>query len=156
MILEYSQLLSTAHRILDGKEAIVPQNGRKYKRWILDDESINSLLYKSTHVNHPSAIWCRASSANYQWLASLLLEVCKEYTYRYGKVHKAERDGIVEWLVANTPKNISSKAFTEPTPAMPEELKIKGDSIASYKNYYSSDKSHLFAWTKRSTPDFLT
>ena len=35
MCIEYAQLLSTAHRILDGKEYTVIQNGRRIKRWRL-------------------------------------------------------------------------------------------------------------------------
>ena len=39
-IKESTQLLSTAHRILDGKMVIIPnKNGRKMKRWILDDST---------------------------------------------------------------------------------------------------------------------
>lgn len=154
MILEYSQLLSTAHRVLDGRQGIDTVNGRHYKRWIME-EPVNSLLYKSTHVNHPSAIWCRDSAENYIWLSSLLVEVCKEYTYRYGKVHKAEEDGIVEWLVNNVPKKISNKPFTEPTPAMPDEYKDPKDSVDSYRTYYICEKYYLFSWTKRETPPWI-
>lgn len=154
MILEYAQLLSTAHRVIDGREAVVRQNGRNYKRWVIPEPQ-NSLLYKSTHVNHPSAIWCRYSVDNYAWLCSLLVETCKEYTYRYGKIHKAEKDGIVQWLVDNIPNNLKTKGFTEPTPAMPDEYKNPGCSIDSYRTYYICDKSSLFKWTKRETPEWI-
>jgi hypothetical protein len=59
MILEYCQLLSTAHRIIDGTETMAKsKTGRNVKRWVLDDER-ESLLYSATHINHPSAVWCR-------------------------------------------------------------------------------------------------
>ena len=63
MILEYAQLLSTAHRVLDGNE------------W-----ADHVGLYKATHKNHPSAIWARESAGNYFWLNKLFQELCKEYT----------------------------------------------------------------------------
>ena len=146
MVLEYAQLLSTAHRILDGTQSVgLSKTGRKQVRYVLPDER-ESILYSATHINHPSAIWCRQSSANYMWLAELLEECCKEYCYRYGKVHKVERDGLMQTLKNNFPKNISDKPFTEPTPAMPDECKVPGDSIKSYQNYYLMNKGHLWSW----------
>ena len=146
MILEYAQLLSTAHRVLDGVLTTgLSKSGRKRQLYILND-GLDKILYSATHVNHPSAVWCRQSSANYMWLAELLEECCKEYSYRYGKVHKVERDGLMQTLKNNFPKNISDKPFTEPTPAMPDECKVPGNSLQSYHNYYVMNKQHLWSW----------
>jgi len=146
MILEYCQLLSTAHRVLDGEMYIDKTvNNRNIKRWrLLDDRE--SILYSATHIHHPSAVWVRKSIGNYYWLSNLLVDLCKEYTYRYGKVHKCERDGLVQLLHDCTPDNMNVIAFTEPTPAMPDDVKIAGDSLASYRNYYISNKQHLASW----------
>ena len=46
--------------------------------------------YKLTHKNHPCSVWARTSLDNFKWLGELGLELCKEYTYRYDKVHKCE------------------------------------------------------------------
>jgi len=146
MILEYCQLLSTAHRVLDGEMYIDKTvNNRNIKRWRLLDNR-ESILYSATHINHPSAVWVRKSIGNYYWLSNLLVDLCKEYTYRYGKVHKCERDGLVQLLHDCTPDNMHVIAFTEPTPAMPDDVKIAGDSLASYRNYYISNKQHLASW----------
>jgi hypothetical protein len=146
MILEYAQLLSTAHRVLDGIQSVgLSKTGRKQTRYVLPDDR-ESILYSATHLNHPSAVWCRQSAANYMWLAELLEECCKEYSYRYGKVHKVERDGLMQTLKNIFPKNISDKPFTEPTPAMPDECKVVGDSLQSYRNYYLMNKGHLWSW----------
>jgi hypothetical protein len=147
MILEYAQLLSTAHRVLDGTPTIVlsATSGRKQTKYMLHGD-IDGVLYSATHINHPSAVWCRQSVANYMWLAELLEQLCGEYTYRYGKVHKVERDGLMQTLKNFIPKNIADKPFTEPTPAMPDDVKVPGDSIASYRNYYINNKTHLASW----------
>jgi hypothetical protein len=153
MILEYSQLLSTAHRVLDGQQYVDDSSGRRIKRWKLNNSFAgDQLLYKATHINHPSAIWARESKANYQWLAYLLVELCKEYTFRYGKVHKCEEIGLVKWLVNCIPENIPTKPFTQPTPAMPDQYKVKGDSVKSYRNYYVGDKQRMASWKKRQVP----
>jgi hypothetical protein len=152
MILEYAQLLSTAHRILDGTEFTgVSKTGRKQTRFVLSD-SRESILYSATHINHPSAIWVRKSDANYAWLFRLFGELMDEYTYRYGKTHACER---LADALSYRPKNIPKGSFTEPTPAMPDNYKVSGDSISSYKNYYLGDKQRMFAWKKRPTPDWI-
>jgi hypothetical protein len=154
MILEYAQLLSTAHRYLDGTQSVgTSKTGRKQTRYVLPDQR-ESILYSATHLNHPSAIWCRSNLENYLWLHSLLVTCCKEYTYRYGKVHKCEISGLVDAL-QKSPNNIAIGEFTEPTPAMPDDVKVENDSISSYRNYYIKNKTHLAKWKNRNVPEWF-
>lgn len=149
MILEYGQLMSTAHRVLDGVEYYgKTANGRNIKRWLLPDEREN-ILWKASHIKHPSGIWTRESRENYKWLYRLWFYLLQEYTYRYGKKHSAERMMSHFWLC---PTKIPNGPFTEPTPAMPEQYKVSGDSIRSYINYYVGAKQHLASWKKREIP----
>ena len=149
MILEYAQLLSTAHRVLDGTIVVgLSETGRKQSRYILPDNR-ESLLYIATHLNHPSAVWVRQSDKNYSWLFEMFESLLEEYTYRYGKKHACEK---LVWALEVRPNNIPRGNFTQPTPAMPDEVKIVGDSIASYRNYYINNKSHLAKWKKRPVP----
>jgi hypothetical protein len=152
MILEYAQLLSTAHRMLDGTEYIDASSGRKIRRWKLDDVQLETTLFKASHINHPSAIWCRLNTRNYMWLSELLEQTCVEYTHRYGKVHSVQRSGLMQMLKNNFPKNLSEGRFTEPTPAMPDECKVPGNSIQSYRNYYIMKKNHFAKWKNRPVP----
>ena len=133
MILEYAQLFCTAHRELDGSNA---------------DEN----LYKSTHKNHPSAKWVRENAYNYWWLYQLWIKLCDEYTYRYSKTHLT--DTKLRKLLRYPPKNIPlNTVFTQPPPAMPDDVKHI-DSIVAYRNYYKKYKSHIATWTKREAPDW--
>jgi len=154
MILEYAQLLSTAHRVLDGIPSVgLSASGRKKTSYVLMDQR-ESILYSATHINHPSAIWCRKGIVQYRWLHNLLIELCKEYTHRYGKYHKVERDGLL-WALEKPPKNIHTDVWwSEPTPAMPDHYKVAGDSISSYKNYYLGDKTRMFSWKNRNQPSW--
>jgi hypothetical protein len=152
MILEYAQLLSTAHRVLDGTQSLcLSKTGRKQTRYVLSDER-EPILYTATHINHPSAIWVRQSDANYTWLFNMFVALMEEYTYRYGKIHACDR--LVDSL-SDKPKNIKQGLFTQPTPAMPDEYKVAGDAITSYHNYYIGDKSRMFSWKNRETPAFV-
>lgn len=150
MILEYAQLLSTAHRVLDGKEYIDASSGRKIKRWRLEDTSLEGHLYKATHINHPSAVWVRQSNNNYNWLVCLFQSLLSEYTHRYGKIHSCDR--LVYWL-RKPPINIPVGYLTQPTPAMPDEYKVS-DSVQSYRNYYLGAKNNMAKWKNRPIPEW--
>jgi len=153
MIIEYAQLLSTAHRVLDGVITEgKSQSGRKQTKYVLDDER-EGILYSATHINHPSAIWVRQSQANYVWLYELFGWLCNEYTHRYGKNHATAR---LDSELMIPPKNIPLGEFTEPTPAMPDTYKVKNDAIKSYQNYYIHDKSRFAKWKNRETPEWFS
>jgi len=133
MILETAQLLSTAHHVLDGENA--PEG-----------------LYKSTHKNHPSAVWARSSDANYEWLYLHYLALLDEYTFRYGKHHKS---GELQDILAALPRNIVVAEFVQPPPAMDASYIVSDSSVLNYRNYYKYGKSHLHKYTKREIPFFL-
>ena len=152
MILETAQLLSTAHRLIDGEEYTgKTATGRNVKRWRLPDER-EQHLYSATHINHPSAVWARASNNNYNWLYVHFCGLLAEYTYRYGKVHKCQ--AMQEWLM-RPPYGIPVGYLTPVTPAMPDEYKVPHDSVASYRNYYRGAKQRMHKWTKREAPEWI-
>ena len=94
MPIEYAQLMSTAHRMLDGHMYIGrTANGRRIKRWKLQDER-DDILYKASHVNHPSAVWVRESIENYFQMYKIYMATLAEFTHRYGKVHGASKPSM--------------------------------------------------------------
>lgn len=92
--------------------------------------------YKRAHWNHPSTKWVRESIQHYNWLVEHGLEICDQFTKRYGKLHKTQ--SVLEWLKQNKPQ-ISDNGFTPPPQCMPEEFKME-DTIEAYKNFYINDK----------------
>jgi len=156
MILEYAQLLSTAHRLVDGKLVEgKTKTGRKKKMWQLDDDR-DSILYNATHVNHPSAVWARDNYHNYKRLYALFVATCDEYTYRYGKVHLT--DTKLRNILATPPNFVDdhqTRILMDPTPAMPDECKITGDVIGSYRKYYIDKKADMAKWTNREPPEWF-
>ena len=131
MILESAQMLSTAHRVLDG-----------------DEYADESGLYKMAHKNHPSSIWVRASEDNYDWLWRHMCYLMKEYTYRYDKHHATER--LIDPL-CDPPENISRDEFTDPPQCMPAYCK-GDDTVQSYQTYYIVEKSDFATWKRREVP----
>jgi hypothetical protein len=127
MILETAQLLCGVHHVSESRY-IIP--------------------YKLSHKNHPCSIWARNSLSNYLYLCELGLDLCKEYTYRYGKRHKSQ--DVIEWCLVHKP-NITDIGFTEPAKAMPDEYKVD-DAVESYRNYYMGAKSGFAVWKNREKP----
>ena len=157
MILEYAQLLSTAHRILDGVEYVgKSKSGRKATRYLLSDDREHH-LYLASHLNHPSAKWTRHSACHYRWLFKLWIELMREYNYRYGKIHSAAR--LIPYL-KELPKNIPENGFSAPWRAMPEQFKADRSepdyTIKSYRAYYLGAKTSMFKWKNRPQPEWIT
>jgi len=154
MCTEYAQLLSTAHRVADGEVYVAKsknnRNIKKYRHPSLDDT-----LYLACHVNHPSNIWVRESAQNYRWLYDMWVNLCEEYTHRYGREHASY--GKLGEVLRETPVNLSNKkTFTQPTPAMKQypHCVVKGDSLMSYQNFYWEDKRKFAVWSKRDEPSW--
>jgi hypothetical protein len=132
MILETAQLLCGVHHVTAHDTA----------------HDTAHVPYKLSHKNHPCSIWSRESLSNYLYLCELGLELCNEYTYRYGKRHKSQ--DVIEWCLVNKP-NIKDIGFTEPAKAMPDEFKVKS-VVQSYRNYYMGAKSGFAVWKNREKP----
>ena len=157
MIIEYAQLLSTAHRVLDGvSKNVLTKSNRKYTTWIHPITLMETTLYKSTMRNHPSAIWARQSLSHYVYLKELWKNLCAEYTYRYGKVHITYTK-LIDVLEVN-PTNIPNVPFFDPPPAMSHFplCIVPNNSLHSYYNYYIVAKNYFAKWTKRPIPEWYS
>lgn len=108
------------------------------------------------HKNHPSSIWCRETKENYLWLYELAENLCAEYTFRTGKVHKTAEK--IEML--KTPPTLPFGQLTKFALAMPEEYKSE-DPVESYRNYYRNEKvfmkngKRMDTWTRRERPSWF-
>ena len=153
MIVEYAQLLSTAHRVLDGKIYIDTSSSRKIKRWKHPDADFDFNLYKACFVNHPSAVWVRESPWNYNWLQLLWKNLCEEYTYRYNKDH-ATYIKLARYLEI-LPTNLSFANDETVVPqCMPNDVKAN-NPVDGYRNYYVEYKKDFAKWTNRPIPEFM-
>jgi len=142
MVLEYAQMLSTAHRILD-------------------EDNAHPDLYKIAHKNHPSTIWTRSSKQHYDWLFRLFRMLSAEYSIRYGlindsrdtfKVHKSwEKLGKI---LETAPKNIKDNGWEDPPQCMPDDCK-DDDVVRAYRNYYIQEKKSFAKWNYTMKPKWM-
>lgn len=129
MPIEYAQLLSTT-LIHHGLEA----------------------PYKKTHENHPCAKWARLHKGNYTYLYDLAIAVGKEYTHRYGKLHKSTE------VLKDIPRLLDDKPL-ERSP-LPNCTSIKEDwpqlnLVDKYRLYYMRDKAHILTYKNREEPTWM-
>lgn len=156
MILEYAQLLSTAHRVLDGhKYYDLSKNGKKIARWKLDDPKMEAALYKASHINHPSAVWTRSSEDNYYWVYETFVSILNEYDARYKGYDKYESTRGLVPLLIERPENLTRVGFTQPPQCMPDEYKCD-DTVEAYRNYYIGDKASFAQWKYSAPPMWYT
>lgn len=140
MTCESAQILSTVHHTLDGVQ----------------------VGYKPTHSQHPSTVWTRSTSSNYQWLYAHFKALCEEFTFRTGKTHKSsELLNVLDKL----PINIK-KAELEPfAMAMPDHHKRLGifDQTIAYRSYLKEkyaewacrEKPIAVSWGLRNKPEWI-
>jgi hypothetical protein len=138
MAVEYSQIMSTAARHAGASEP-----------WVAE-------MYRPTHVGHPCVGWA-AHAKNFEWLMDLAHWTGKEYTHRYGKMHKSS--GLVpmfrDWYACEG-KSLMLKGRTPWVQAMPDEYKGP-DAVRAYRTYYTHGKEGIVAWAKaRPTPWWYT
>ena len=143
MIIELAQMMYTAHIL--NNSVNLPENSYR----------------KISNHNHPTAVWVRKSMGNYKYCSILCINLCKEYTYRYKRIHKTEKHA--QWLSENFPtftqisyvkavKLVSSKYFTTPVPlAMPDDS-MCNNVFYSYRKYYRLHKKDFAVWTNRPIP----
>ncbi|AUS01948.1 hypothetical protein NVP3058O_030 [Vibrio phage 3.058.O._10N.286.46.B8] len=176
MIVEYAQLLSTAHRLIDGfmcKVWVKIVSTTKH-----DDGTCTKIvrckeidwyelpsdtfgfrfgrrwlmgkeIYAHTHTNHPSAVWVRKSYDHYVWVWKCAKQLCVLYNGRTAKTHKTE---AVLDLLAATPNGISQIGFSNPPVSAPDEFKkiaVFGDTCNAYQLYLCSKFSE---WQQRDRP----
>lgn len=158
MTLESAQMLSTAHRVLDGTPEMRPSKSgkRMVKYWKIYDWREDH-LYNAVHVNHPCTQWIMKTTANYKWLYQHFIALGDEFLYRYGKHHGS--DLALRNVVYSTPANLKSGSLTPPALAMKAypECIVEGDPVASYRNFYVVDKSDFAKWDRgRSAPEWWT
>jgi len=153
MIVESAQMLSTAHRMIDGNlYTDKTKAGRKIKRWKHPNPNMEKTLYKACHTGHPSTVWVMQSAYNYHWLYKHMMALNTEFKMRYGHILDHKTVQLLEGALMYPPKNISLNTIaTDPPPAMPDYCKIPGDSVASYKKYYIYEKQRFATWKSPST-----
>jgi hypothetical protein len=133
MIVESAQMLSTAHRVLDG-----------------DTNADAKGLYKKAYENHPSCVWVREDALNYWWLWMHALTLCEEYKWRFTDesgiaAHKTETViHALQELPLNIPanKDTSWEVLQDLPLCMPDQYKESGNNVNSQNHQWYATESY--------------
>jgi hypothetical protein len=185
MIIEYAQLLSTAHRLRDGvlHERVQPMTGRKKKFYLLNGESVRlETRTDGGYMTLGDLEWipevtiseykivkpvCYSLSHQNHPCAVWCRESDSNYRWLYAlfqetAVEYTHRYGRIHKTVADIgsflmqpPKNIPAGDLTPFAQAMGEEFKVHDDAVLAYQNYYVGAKAPFARWTNRSTPSWF-
>ena len=140
MIVEYAQLLSTAHHICPITYA--------------------EQIYKPTHANHPCALWVKKYTENYLYLFDLFQECLKEYEFRFGKEHKTKKLLLALRMQPLMSVHGNLGKLRPPPLCMPDQFK-EDDHIQAYRKFYKAEKMFdkkgkpMDKWTNRPRPYWL-
>ena len=113
-------------------------------------------LYRAVHQKHPCTIWAGQSRANYLYSLDMFREMCREYTYRYGKVHASWR---LYDALADAAQYVPDGGITPHPECFSEHTDLKSGRpwpIQSYRQFYmTKQKRFKMVWTKRDVPDWF-
>ena len=155
MIVESAQMLSTAHRILDGKpEKRRSKSGKTIQTYYSFGDIRDNLYYLAVHKYHPCTTWTMESLDNYNWHFGHFASMAAEYNYRRERTHETwQKMGMI---LAAPPENIPNVGLTEFAQAMNHfpDCKVEGDAVQAYRNYYHAAKPFAKWEWKRSAPDW--
>lgn len=144
MSLESAQMLTNcfSRELLDAENTprTLKGNPRKYSYW-----------------NHPSSVWVRETRGNMDWLVLHAIEICKEKKRRYPDAPMPFVYEFLRWAQDNANRSeVPPGLFTTPPQCMPEERKIKGDTVKAYRDYYRKDKAKIVQWGRSPQPAWFS
>lgn len=131
MLIEYAQMMSTAHRVLDG-----------------DDDR----FYKKTHANHPTSVWVRSSRMSYFYTYNIWAECAAIYRESAGRDHATWSK--LSNLLLLPPMKIPDGPAGPPPQCMDECFK-QDDTVLAYQAMYRDDKSRFATFKYNGTPYFM-
>ena len=116
--------------------------------------------YRPTHANHPMTLWMGDDSANFAKSISLALYALTEYRHRFGREHGCAL--AVEYLTGWSLRWQDQSPSYGTLPPVCVTPRLKGpprsfdDVVEAYRQYYIDTKLHLFGYTRREPPIWLT
>lgn len=109
--------------------------------------------YKPTHENRAPILWTERSRSNFEWLFTLYNYLNKEYTARYGKIHKCSKHTLT-FRYANSFMSFEVEELTPFVQVMPEKYRIENDPVQAYRNYYMREKRGFAKWKNTRPPEW--
>jgi hypothetical protein len=114
-------------------------------------------LYRTTHINHPSAKCLRDNINNFKWLCCHFAALLDEYRYRYNKVHASVKiyDIMLKYVDKYNYDLSYCKYYGLTTIAKVTDNDIE-DVVQSYREYYRKKSGTMvMEWKGRDQPTWF-
>jgi hypothetical protein len=147
MVLETAQLLSGAiHSFIDQGD----------NRLTADEQA---QLYRSTHINHPSAKFARSTARNFTWLVMHFDNLAQEFEGRRSKTHKSYyqiRPLTTNYTDWDHDSYILEADDIKPYLACDADLKLLEDPFLAYRKHMLRKwlVDDTPTWTNRPIPEW--
>lgn len=149
MILEYTQQLVTA-RVLKGELIVddVPPE------CIREDGQPKYYTYRMR--NHPCCKWVREDRRGFIYVSQLLMWLCEEFTFRWGKKHATEI-----YYFEHLPESDLKVLFPHRRRPKPVPLAVSGNvtydcPVKTYREFYKTKQDRWpLQWTAREVPPWF-
>ena len=159
-IVTYSQFLSSVHWFSlwvndkDSKDSFEKLTDMKvYLDKKYPEGNEKRPPYGINYLNNPCLHWICETKQNYVWLCKLLESLCRQYQYRYGKIHKCQNN--VSWFKENIPVLCEDKEITNFYIHVPETYKVSEHPVECYRKFYVEEKKEKAKYRKGNYPYWL-
>ena len=177
MLLEAVQLLCTAFSV-PSKPFVQTMHGIHWSYLTPECRLAADLLpYSHPHINHPCALWVRASRANFDRAIELAEALAAEFRYRFDKSHGSE--AALNWVKRHRGEaQVPDGPLTPYALAMPDAYLLNSlllpatphNTIVAYCTYYRAEKRGHWRksrdpaepstwvpakWTRRDPPEWF-
>jgi len=111
--------------------------------------------YRPVMLLHPCTLWAKKSKQNMQWLVAHHKALCKEYTLRYGKIHRCQKvfenyeEEINKMIDSLSDKGLTPFAIAINADMLCRQTVSDFDTLSAvdkYRLYYLLDKRHIAEW----------
>ena len=126
MLIEATQMLTTALYRHGATEDMLLEAG-------VTTQAGNA--WRRTHQHHPCTIWAGNTRSNWRWLWDHAVGLQVEFYARRGKHHACSDPADYTARLAHL---IPDGPLTRHPLAMPDEFKVPGDAVESYRRYFRS------------------
>ena len=93
--------------------------------------------YKGGYHHHPCTVWAGHVRANFHWLTDHAIQLCKEYTIRFGKTHACEQPikqmADMCYIIPRFNPETSRRERTPFALAMPDEYRPTEPSLPNWQ-----------------------
>ena len=115
--------------------------------------------HRGGYPHHPVTKWCQNARDNFNWAIDYGLELCSEYTFRYGKTHFCEA-GLRQILERKLSRYVKRGKLRQPTRCFKEYDELRDynkwpDVYEAHREFYRRDNASFARWDKgRRPPDW--